>query len=427
MSLISFDGFSTYANLGSGSAVATAPLPSNFSFPSVLTPQDVGNRPILVRAPGETRCWLASHGGSSIAANGAVLFSPASSTPPTAGLGTTGCPVFDLKQPLSTATKFVVGYKMRLANSGTWSFLPAPLHVLGSFMTSPYTGQPGDNFSLIVDQTAGANSQVSLYTTSAAFNGGLLTRTLVGVLGNSTFIFGNTIGGTQSLADIPVNTVEIEITSSAVTVWINNVYVGSVNADVASAGAGIRYFKTGFGPQLVGQNASGNYYFHSAVSDFYALNGLGTTHNSRLGKVKVVTRLPATDASVTFTRPDTVNSNAEVAAQVPPKNSPALTGVKEGDTDLYAAPAFDFTNEAIIATSVNIAGFKTDPSGNDLAPVLSIGGTKYAGSAVSMPIGTSKIAVGQAIFTVNPKTGLAFTKSDLDSTNFGVKVAAPGS
>ncbi len=424
MSLISFDGFSTYANLGSGSAVGTAPLPSNFSYPSVLTPNDIANRPILVRAPGETRCWLASHGGSSVAANGAVVFSPSSGVPPTAGLGATGCPVFDLKQPLSTATKFVVGYKMRLANSGTWSFLPAPIHVLGAFMTSPYTGQPSDNLCVTVDQTAGANSQVAVYTTSASYQGGILTRDLIGVVGTSTFVFGNTLGTTQSLADVPVNTVEMELTASTLTVWINNVYVGSVNTN--GAGTGIRYFKTGFGPQLVGQNASSVYYMHTAVSDFYALNGLGTTHTSRLGKVKVVTRLPASDASVTFTRPDTVNSNAEVAGQVPPKNSPALTGVKEGDTDLYAAPAFDFTNEAIIATSVNIAGFKTDPSGNDLAPVLSIGGTKYAGSAVTMPIGSSKIAVGQAIFAVNPKTGLAFTKSDLDSTNFGVKVAAPG-
>ncbi|MNC61891.1 hypothetical protein D3C75_1118620 [compost metagenome] len=128
-----------------------------------------------------------------------------------------------------------------------------------------------------------------------------------------------------------------------------------------------------------------------------------------------------------FTRPDTSNSNADVAGQVPPLFNPSLIGVKEGDTDLYGSTAFNFTNEAIIATSVTTTGYKTDPTGNDIAPVLSVSGTPYVGNTNVVPISASLMKSEQHIYELNPKTGLPFVKTDLDATTFGVTVVAPAS
>ena len=142
--------------------------------------------------------------------------------------------------------------------------------------------------------------------------------------------------------------------------------------------------------------------------------------------MKVVSRAPQADASVQFVRPDTSNSNASVVSQSPVLVTPALIGTKVGDTDLYSSSAFNFTNEAIIATAISTVGYKTDPSGNDIAPVLNVAGTNYRGSANALPISTTLMKQDQHIYELNPKTGLPFTKSELDATTFGVTVIAPG-
>ncbi|MNI53896.1 hypothetical protein D3C73_1087540 [compost metagenome] len=220
------------------------------------------------------------------------------------------------------------------------------------------------------------------------------------------------------------NTVEVQYTAEGkITVWINNLYVGSTTFADPSITANTQYVACGVYTQ---QSYGGDtQYGFLGTTDLYVLNGLGTRNTTRLGKVKVVSRSPKTDASVQLTRPDTSNTNADVVSQLPVKIAPSLTGIKEGDTDLYGSTAFNFTNEAIIATSVTTTGYKTDPTGNDIAPVLSVGGTKYVGNTNIVPISNVNMKQEQHIYELNPKTGLPFTKTDLDATTFGVTVVAP--
>lgn len=156
----------------------------------------------------------------------------------------------------------------------------------------------------------------------------------------------------------------------------------------------------------------------------YVVDSDGTSPTSRLGKVKVVTRVPTGDVLATFTRPSGASTNAAVAGQIPPSSSNFLTGIADGDTDLYSAPAFSFSNESIIATAIMTSGFKTDATGNDVQAALSVDGTVYTGPVTTLPVGTT-FATTATIFTTNPATGLKFTKAELDAASFGMRVKAP--
>ena len=218
------------------------------------------------------------------------------------------------------------------------------------------------------------------------------------------------------------NTVEIQLDNTGTyTVWVNNLFVGTGTALVKTTGTygrGFTIYEGGNGTGTVGTP------FPYYMTDFYMLDDRPGGPTSRLGKVKVVTRVPTTDVQAQFTRPSGASSNASVAAQIPPSASNYLTGVADGDTDLYSGAAFNFSNEAIIATGMVTSGYKTDVTGNDVAGVIKIGSTVYEGQTLQLSVGTS-YKTGMSIFTTNPATGLKFTKADLDNAPFGVRVKDP--
>lgn len=341
----------------------------------------------------------------------------------------------DALAPLTTTKKLVIGYKNKLA----WSERATSTspHLLAAFSSVANFGTTADTFGLIL-----ASGIVYLCNISNATYGWIINQGYQYVTAQSQIVGGNNAVGptnfvvgyassstaptTPPINELAANTVEVEVTvEGKVTCWINNQYVGSVQFTDPAKVANIRYVKIGMMHQRYGGSGTATYYGFNGVTDVYLLNGLGTRNTTRLGKVKVVTRMPATDAAVQFQRPDTATSNAQVASQNPPALSPSLTGVKEGDTDLYASPAFNFTNEAIVATSVTTTGYKTDPSGNDIAPVISISGTKYVGNTNIVPISATLMKTEQHIFELNPKTNQPFTKNELDASTFGVTVVAP--
>lgn len=343
-------------------------------------------------------------------------------------------------QPVLQQKKLVIGFKIKHAdNQYRTSSYNLPLAVFSS--TTAFTTTYG-TWAVIL---SGSNIQVKPLiggsTTGYTFNNvgqasWPTTYLPAGQddLGPSNFVTGATGSTPTNPCNPPIeqlasNTVEIEITDlGKVSVWINNQFIGS--SQFIGGGiqyiTGVQYVKVGLLPSYyVNVTGSISYTVFSGVTDMYLLNGMGTTNNKRLGKVKVLSRRPVTDSSVQFTRPDTANTNAEIAATVPPTFGKSLTGVKQGDTDLYASTAFNFTNEAILAASIVTTGYKTDPQGNDIAPVLRVGGTNFTGNTNIVPISASLMKTEQSIFELNPKTNLPFTKSDIDASTFGVTVVPP--
>lgn len=423
MSLMYFDGMDQYSAVPEPTAAAPVQVvlgasPSAFvgvpSDPAIFT-VDTGNSNFQ-RHLNDDRVYLAigqtlkdgisqditpSSGGSSDSRWSSVL------------LNTTGHTIVSQKS-VAEMKSWTIGFKLKYANSTKDTIQ------LAAFSTGSWT--IGDTFGIGLDPNTGVVSIRAIYPGIGVLIGYPANDlSQQPTLGTSNFVMG---GVTTSLHLLAANTVEITLYDTGrLTVWINNLYVGSCTFSTITRVSSITQARIGLNSSRFGYATFASY---RGISDLYTLNGLGTENTSRLGKVKVVTRMPRSDVAVQFTRPDTINANYEVSSQNPAKISPALIGAKAGDKDIYASSAFNFTNEAIIATAVSTTGYKTDPTGNDIAPVLRIDGKDFVGATNSLPISSTAMKQGMHIYEVNPSTGQPFTKSELDATQFGAVVVAPG-
>lgn len=445
MAILYFDGFDQYVSVTEPVSPATCS-----STPGILNQLAVATDPSIAdnnsyamynKLKDEDRIWRTSVAGTNNrSVYGSHLYTYDRSNPIYSRSDSLYGLVLNTLKPLSEHKKLVLGFKIKQASYNyriaNW-WMP-----LAVFSAVPNFTQVGSMWAVCI----GPNNAVSILGTSSGssfgytFTGGntfaantfTADSSATGWLGTCNFvsgIAGSTVNNpcNPPIEQLAANTVEIEVTDEGkVTVWINNQYVGSATFANLAYVTNIQYIKTGLQPCTYSSaSASMMEYSFLGVTDMYLLNGLGTRNTTRLGKVRVVSRRPETDSAVQFQRPDTAPTNASVAASVPPTVGNSLIGAKEGDKDLYGSTAFNFTTEAIVATSVTTTGYKTDPSGNDIAPVLNITGTDYVGDTNVVPISAVRMKTEQAIYETNPKTGKAFTKAELDATTFGVTVVAP--
>lgn len=432
MSLIYFDGMDQYVPVAAPSAgtpctAAVLPSANLTTVPTDPSPFSVdAAATMFCRNFNDDRVWRVPRPVSINAAAGTYAYGLSAYGNTYNSLATGGV-TLDLLQTVGATQSFTIGFKMKYASSAAFPML------LGAFAADTFTNFAG-SFAIIMTSD---NKVYIRKPEVASFGGGIYasgifpTNTFVdttdGFIGVSNFVVGTaTATATNPTIDkLSSNTVEIQYTAlGKISVWINNQFVGTATFSTPATYTNVRYAKINCLTQANFGNGSTQYFF-AGIADLYMLNGLGTKNTSRLGKVKVVSRLPQTDSSVTFTRPDTSNTNASVVSQSPVQVSPALIGTKTGDVDLYGSSAFNFGNEAIIATAITTVGYKTDPSGNDIAPVLNVSGTNYVGTNNTLPVSTTLMKSDQYIYETNPNTGLPFTKSELDATTFGVTVVAP--
>jgi len=446
MSLIYFDGMDQYLPVTLPTSVAkfmvagtnVSNMTSVAADPTACFMDPTKN--IFVRIYGDTdRIWRIpgtiapgnNLGGTAIMGYAQTrLDAPYSSLSTSYGYGF----MLNALKPVSTCTHITAGFKMKVAyGSGLASFPVGSGLLLAAFATdSNFTtvattfGIVYENSKLYVRQLTGSDGITSVLST--AFPANTFVDTADGYIGTSNFVCGasSSVATTPTLDVLSPNTVEVQYTAAGkISIWINNMFAGTATFANPAPYVGTQYIKTGCLAQAASFGNGVTNYGFMGVTDVYLLDGLGSRNNNRLGKVKVVSRVPAADAGVQFVRPDTSNSNSSVASQLPPVVNPSLTGTKAGDTDLYSATAFNFTNEAILGTAVTTVGYKTDPSGNNIAPVLNVTGTNYVGNSNVLPISTTLMKTEQYVYEINPKTGQPFTKTDLDATTFGVTVVVP--
>ena len=451
MTLLYFDGFDQYVDIPTPTLVAPCSTVRGLSNQAVVANDlpintSINSLASYCKLYGEERVWripAPNIGNSSL---GSHQYQQNRQNVPYARSDSPYALTLDARQTVAQQTKLVIGYKMKHADNQYRYFSSNQYNLpLAVFSTSSAFSTQYSTWAVVLGYLNVISIKPMLSSTTYGWTFNELGQTwqpgtfATGqnpILGTCNFVYGACQASRTStspcippIEQLAANTVEIELTDAGkVSVWINNQFIGSCQFSDGYKGyvTSAQYIKVGLLPSYF-VNGSGTTDFNvfSGITDTYMLNGLGTTNNKRLGKVKVLSRRPVTDSAVQFIRPDTANTNAEVAATVPPLFSNSLTGAKVGDTDLYASNAFKFTNEAIIAASIVTTGYKTDPSGNDIAPVIKVGGTTYPGNTNIVPISASLMKTEQSIYELNPKTNLPFTKSDLDASTFGVTVVAP--
>lgn len=447
MTLLFFDGFDQYADVPAATALAPCSYAPGISN-QVAVPTDppvftnLNNLGSYCRLYGEDKVWRIPAPNIGPNAFGSHQYQHNRQSPAYTHSVSTYAVTLDAGKTVSQQKKLVIGYKIKHADnqyryysSNQYNLPLAVFSATSAFRTEYTTWAVVLGYQNMVSikpmRTSTAYGSYTFNEHGQVWPTGWLAPGSNQNLGPCNFVYGTCQNSNTSttacippIEELAANTVEIELTDAGkVSVWINNQFIGSCSFAAPTYVTNVQYVKVGFLPSYYfDSSATTAFNVFSGITDMYMLNGMGTTNNKRLGKVKVLSRRPVSDSAVQFVRPDTANSNAEIAASVPPVFGNSLTGVKVGDTDLYASNAFEFTNEAIIAASVVTTGYKTDPSGNEIAPVIKVGGTTYPGNTNIVPISASLMKTEQSIFELNPKTNLPFTKSDLDASTFGVTV-----
>lgn len=178
--------------------------------------------------------------------------------------------------------------------------------------------------------------------------------------------------------------------------------------DTKNAGTGsvfdcIRFNETGFAN-------------NSFSDDFYICNGDATSPNDFLGDIAVETIYPSGAGNTTGLTPSTGANYAAVDEALWSTTDYVSSSVAT-TKDTYAFGNVS-TPRSIVAVQGNYYAQKTDGS-RLLVPVVRHSGTDYDSTGIPLPQSFTDL---RQIWVTNPGTGSAWTDTDLNAAEFGVKV-----
>lgn len=255
---------------------------------------------------------------------------------------------------------------------------------------------------------------------------GIHTLNESGAIGTNLIEFSTGSGGVCLLNDEPVasglimetgidNYLELEVDKVALVcrAWLNNQLVGNVplDPDVAEIGYWFGIIRT----ITVGGTSSSI----CEMDDHYAADGNGAINRSRLGRVKVVMRLPQADQVAEFER----LGGASNASQVndlgnPTTDSTYVYSNTEGAVDLYTnSDPLPLTDAPVLAVAVTVVGRKEGPDARAVAPMIKSGLADEVGDRINLYVAT--MAGGTSVFDLNPETMDAWTREEAENASFG--------
>lgn len=157
------------------------------------------------------------------------------------------------------------------------------------------------------------------------------------------------------------------------------------------------------------------------VEDVYCCDGSGSTNNDFLGDLRMATQLPSTGngTNASFT-PSTGSDHGALVDESTPNTSDYNSSNTAGQRDTYNFPALGLTGTVkAVKTSLYVA--KSDAGARTIATVQRISGTNYDGA--TMAPGTSFMYLSQ-VDNVSPATSSAWTTTEIDATETGIKLVA---
>jgi hypothetical protein len=260
---------------------------------------------------------------------------------------------------------------------------------------------PWDTFLAMYDGiTLGMNLRM-VAGEIAVYRGSTLIATTVGagISGNTWFYleFKVVCGTTGSY----------ELRIGGVTMLIN----GSVNTK-----AGSNDYHTTF--RLIGQSSSDVYAMW--FDDLYVADGSGASNNDFLGNVRVVTLRPDAAGGTTQFTPDSGDNYARVNEAICGDDSNYVEDGVADEKDLYNYGALGGVLSSIKGIVITTDCRETDATNFDLKTPCKSGATESddAGQAV----GSTNYVSRRRLMETDPNTGVAWTPTNLEVAQFGVKV-----
>lgn len=158
--------------------------------------------------------------------------------------------------------------------------------------------------------------------------------------------------------------------------------------------------------------------------DVYVCDGTGSTNNDFLGDCRVDAYLPngnGNSSQLTGSDGNSTDNYLLVDESPPNDDTDYVEHATVGNKDTYAVTDMSHTPSSIFGIQVLANAKKDDAGARSLATVTRSGGTDNDGA--TQALSTSYVYYAQ-IRETDPNTSAAWTKTNLNSAEFGVKVAA---
>lgn len=222
--------------------------------------------------------------------------------------------------------------------------------------------------------------------------------------------------GTFSMATGTWNYLEIAVSISDTTgtavVRVNGAEVANYSGDTRNGGTNTTIDSFSFSRTGAGT-------LDGWLDDLYICDGTGTVNNGLLGEIRVQTLYPTAAGSSTQFTP-TSGANYVNVSDVPDVTTTYNYASTVGFRDTYTMGDTLANTGTVLGVQENIHAWKSDTGTGSIKTALKSGASVYNSPANTL--GTSVAYYGQMRET-NPATAAAWTKSDVDSLEFGAEVA----
>lgn len=196
-------------------------------------------------------------------------------------------------------------------------------------------------------------------------------------------------------------------TAGAVEVRVNGKVELSLTNVRTSAS---QYTSIGFG-QLI------NWDF--LIDDLYVCDTSGSVNNDFLGDCRVDAYMPTSEGALLEWTPTPAGVHYTTVDDNPINTADYIETATAGAIDLFGYTDLVNVPLAVFGVQLNSAIRKTDAGEREFNGVARIGSTNYLGPNMSLYDSTIYIPT---IWDVNPSTGTAWTREQIDAAQFGVKL-----
>lgn len=252
---------------------------------------------------------------------------------------------------------------------------------------------------------SGASQYVKTLTSTAGEiyvindSGAVIGRTRPNVLSALTFAYVEI----KVVAGVSTGAVEIRV-NGKVELSITNVRTSSNS-----------FASFGFGASLVGIINDGA----MRLDDLYVVDTSGGVNNDFLGDCRVDAYMPTSEGSLQQWTPVPAGVHYTTVDENPNNDSDYVETATSGNVELFGYTDLANVPLAIFGVQLNTAIRKTDAGARNFNGAAKVGGTTYFGP--NIPINDSVI-YRPTIWDKNPATSAAWTRTEIDNAEFGVKL-----
>lgn len=160
------------------------------------------------------------------------------------------------------------------------------------------------------------------------------------------------------------------------------------------------------------------------IDDLYVCDGTGSANNDFLGDVRVDCYMPSgngNSSQLTGSDGNSTDNYALVDEASQNGDTDYVQSATSGQKDTYAFTDMSHTPASIFGVQVNMVAKKDDSGNRSICAVTRSGGADTDGATQAL---STSYSVYTEIRETDPNTSAAWTRTNLNNAEFGVKVAA---